>query len=238
MDKELCCYLVTKDVLSQEYPFLEAIYSMLPICNKMIILDGYSKDGSFEILKTISSKNKKISLYQAEWIGKTFGEKILYASKLARKKCNGQYIFQFQANEIIHKDNTNLLESLPEIFPKYQTFSLPYMQFLREIPFTGEHRVRLHKNLEFIGPVGDAWTSGIEKKDLKNLILKDVFRSPKNIVFNAFIVLLFNLSLSIFSLSIITSCVFLLSLVILNEFLILFLFVSIILSSINFIISI
>ncbi len=184
MNKELCCYLVTKDVLSQEYPFLEAIYSTLPICEKMVILDGYSEDGTFEILKTISSKNKKIYLYQAEWIGKTMGKKILYASKLARKKCDCQYVFQFQANEVIHEDTYKLLGSLPEIFPQYKTFSLPYMQFLREIPFTGEYRVRLHKNLDFIGPVGDAWTSGLEIKDLKTLILKDIFRSPKNILLN------------------------------------------------------
>lgn len=60
-------FMIVKNVLKQGYPFVEAIASALPICDEFLISDGYSTDGTFEILKRISSLNKKIRIFRYNW---------------------------------------------------------------------------------------------------------------------------------------------------------------------------
>jgi glycosyltransferase involved in cell wall biosynthesis len=51
--------MIVKDVLSQEYPFVEAIAQALPICDEFLISDGYSTDGTYEVLAEISTSNPR-----------------------------------------------------------------------------------------------------------------------------------------------------------------------------------
>ena len=60
-------FMIAKNVIRQGYPFAEAIASALPICDEFLISDGYSDDGTFEMLQKISSLNKKIKLSRTEW---------------------------------------------------------------------------------------------------------------------------------------------------------------------------
>ena len=60
-------FMITKNVLEQGYPFVEAIASALPICDEFLISDGYSTDGTFEVLQRISRLNPKVKVDQYHW---------------------------------------------------------------------------------------------------------------------------------------------------------------------------
>jgi hypothetical protein len=55
---EISGFMIVRNVISQGYPFLEAIASVLPICDEFLVSDGYSDDGTFEVLSEVSRFNK------------------------------------------------------------------------------------------------------------------------------------------------------------------------------------
>jgi glycosyltransferase involved in cell wall biosynthesis len=156
-------FMIVKDVLEQGYPFVEAIASALPICDEFLISDGYSKDGTYEVLERISSLNPKVKVYRHQWPNKKDITVLADVTNEVRSKCRFQYIFSVQANEVIHELSAPFIKALPSMLPKIETFSFPYMQLLNKYKFTEEFRLRFSKNLPRIVATGDAWTLGTSR---------------------------------------------------------------------------
>uniref|UniRef100_A0A7C2P2D4 Glycosyltransferase family 2 protein n=1 Tax=candidate division WOR-3 bacterium TaxID=2052148 RepID=A0A7C2P2D4_UNCW3 len=173
------CFMIVKDVLSQEYPFLEAIAQALPICDEFLISDGYSTDGTYEILVEISKLNPKIKVYRDRWPPLNKLTVLKDVTNALRKRCSGKYILYVQANEVIHEQSTAIVRELPEIWPNVILFSLPYIQLAGTIKFTEEFRGRLAKNYDFIEAIGDAWTLGLSRSFLKKELLKSLLKPRK-----------------------------------------------------------
>ncbi len=153
-------FMIVKDVLEQGYPFVEAIASALPICDEFLVSDGYSKDGTYEVLEKISSLNPKVKVYRHQWPNKKNLTVLADATNQIRAKCRFKHIFSIQANEIIHEQSVPFIKALPSMLPRVSTFSFPYFQLLNKYKFTEEFRLRFAKNLPEIVAVGDAWTLG------------------------------------------------------------------------------
>jgi len=174
MSKIISCFMIVKDVLSQEYPLLEVIAQALPICDEFLISDGYSTDGTYKILIEISKLNPKIKIYRDHWPSSSELAVLRDATNVLRKRCSGKYIFYIQANEVIHEQSAIMIKALPEIWPNVIFFSLPYIQLIGTIRFTEEFRGRLTKNYDFIEAVSDAWTLGLSKKFIMREALKSL----------------------------------------------------------------
>ncbi len=86
-----------------DYPFIESIKSILPICDEYIIAVGNSDD---ETLGKIQSLNEpKISIIQTEWDESLrIGGKILaQQTDIALKQITGDWGIYLQADEVIHE---------------------------------------------------------------------------------------------------------------------------------------
>jgi hypothetical protein len=92
--------MIVKDVLFQEYPFVEAIAQALPICDEFLISDGFSSDGTYEVLVEISKLNSKIKIYQDPWPPLNSLEVLKIATNILRKRCSGKYIFIFRQRKL------------------------------------------------------------------------------------------------------------------------------------------
>jgi len=177
----ISCFMIVKNVLKQGYPFVEAIASALPICDEFLISDGYSTDGTFEILKRISSLNKKIRIFRYNW-PKTKNLALLgEVTNALRRKCKFDYIFYVQANEVIPEANVELIKALPEMLPTVYTFSFPFIQLVRKYKITEERRLRFSKNLKGIVAIGDAWTLGPGRNFIISEIIKNL-KNPRNLL--------------------------------------------------------
>jgi glycosyltransferase involved in cell wall biosynthesis len=65
-------FIVVRNVVSQGYPFIEAIAAALPICDEFLISDGCSTDETWEALQVLEAFYPgKIRLFQDEWKGST-----------------------------------------------------------------------------------------------------------------------------------------------------------------------
>jgi len=156
-------FMIVKDVLGQGYPFVEAIASALPICDEFLVSDGYSSDGTYEVLEKIKALNPKVKLYRQQWPKKRTANVLTTVTNEVRRKCRFEYIFSVQANEIVHEDSVPFIKALPRMLPYAETFSFPYLQLLNRYKLTEEFRLRFSKNLPSIEAIGDGWTLGTSK---------------------------------------------------------------------------
>lgn len=86
-----------------QYPFLESIQSILPICDEFIIAVGDSHDGTREAILALNSP--KIKIIDTVWDeqmrqgGKIFAQQ----ANIALNACTGDWLFHIQADEAIHE---------------------------------------------------------------------------------------------------------------------------------------
>jgi glycosyltransferase involved in cell wall biosynthesis len=166
-------FMIVRNVLSQGYPFAEAVASGLGICDEFLISDGYSTDGTYEILLEIARANRKVKIYRDLWPEThSFSRVLREATNILRRRALGRYLLNLQANEVVHENSLEFLGILPEIMPKYLTFGLPFTQLLNNHIYREEFRIRFVKNVDYVEAVDDAWTLGIRRsRILRHMIL-------------------------------------------------------------------
>ena len=156
-------FMIVKDALKQGYPFVEAVASSLSICDEFLISDGYSTDGTFEIVQKMAKLNKKIKVFRQEWPAARRYTILGEVTNAIRRKCKYEYMLSIQANEIIHEDSVDFIRELPQMCPKVNTFSFPFWHFFNKYKFYEDFRLRFSKNRPGIVATGDAWSLGPSK---------------------------------------------------------------------------
>lgn len=115
-----------------DYPFLEAIQSVLPICDEFVIAVGDSSDGTKEAIQNL--KSEKIKIIDTVWdLSKRTGG-VIFAeqSNIALDGVTGDWVVHIQADEAIHENDINLLKE--EIIkydkdPRVEGLLMPYYHF-------------------------------------------------------------------------------------------------------------
>lgn len=175
----ISAFINIKDGVKGKYPFVESILSALPLCDQFIVSDGYSTDGTWEVLKKLADSHPKIELVKVEWKSRTNknGEILAKTANETREYCKGDYLYYIQANEVLHEDSIDAIRSLPRRHPKLKLFHIPYnIVFGTNIIGFQEYRLRFVKNIERIKVSGDAMHMCYQRSD----ILKGVMSALKN----------------------------------------------------------
>ncbi len=173
-------FMIVKNVLEQGYPFVEAIASALPACDEFLVSDGYSTDGTYEILEKIVTVNPKVKIYRYRWPEKKNMTVLADVTNEVRNRCQYEYVFSVQANEIIPEIAVAYIKALPIIYPTVNTFSFPFVQLLNNRKLNDEFRFRFSKNLTEVIAIEDAWRLGLDKKYLRKKKLKALL-NPKRL---------------------------------------------------------
>ncbi len=172
-------FTIVKDALKIGYPFVESIASALPICDEFLISEGYSTDGTFEVVQRISDLNKKIKIYRQVWPISRNVRVIGEVTDSIRAACKYDYLFYVQPSEIVHEDSQEFIRALPEMYPDVHTFVLPYWQLLERYKWTEEFRLRFCRNLPEIVTIDDATMLGPSKTFTKSEAFKSLKRPKK-----------------------------------------------------------
>lgn len=131
-----------------DYPFLEAIQSILPICDEFIVVLGDSTDSSREAILNLNSD--KIKIIDSVWDmnnrkgGKVFAQQ----SNIGLDHVTGDWAFHIQADEVIHeKDLPKILKAIHSYNsnPEVEGLLLPFTHFWGTYNYIRTSR-RVHKN--------------------------------------------------------------------------------------------
>lgn len=167
-------FTIVRNAIKFNYPVVESIRSLLPVCDEFIVNVGDSQDATLALIQSI--KDPKIKIICHRW-DMSMGEEVLaYQTNLALKECQGDWAFYLQSDEVIHEDDLKpLVDVMHRELHNQHTDALA----LRWLHFYGSYwryRIdagwfqkndRIIRNNGQIESYGDA--GGFRRKDLKPL---------------------------------------------------------------------
>ena len=94
-------FTIAKNVIKYNYPVLESIQSILPICDEFIVNVGDSQDGTLALIQSLN--DPKIKIIRTQWDLAQKPDMLSYQTNLALKECTGDWAFYVQSDEVIHE---------------------------------------------------------------------------------------------------------------------------------------
>ncbi len=172
-----------KDAIKYDYPIVEAINSVLPICDEFIIAVGKSSDSTLELIKSIPSE--KIRIIETEWdeANREGGRVLAIETKKALAELAGdrEWAFYVKGDEAIHEQ---YLDEVHNAMLKYKDdgrvdgLLFNYMHFYGSYDYVGSsskwynREIRVIRNDKSIYSYRDA--QGFRKGENKKLNVKPI----------------------------------------------------------------
>ncbi len=103
-------FTIVRNAIKYNYPVVESINSILPICDEVILNVGDSEDDTLPLIQSIQSP--KIRIIQNRW-DMSEGTNILSnQTNLALQECRGDWAFYLQTDEVVHEADLPVLKRL------------------------------------------------------------------------------------------------------------------------------
>ena len=167
-------FTIVRNASIYNYPVVESIRSILPLCDEFIVNAGDSKDNTLSLVQSIG--DPKIRIIENIW-DMSMGEKMLsYQTNLALKECKGDWAFYLQSDEVIHEKDLPALKGMMEKClhkEEVDCLRLPWLHFYgsyyryRVDAGWFQKSERIIKNNGAIESCGDA--AGFRRKDGRDL---------------------------------------------------------------------
>ena len=134
-------FTIVRNGIKLQYPFIEAIQSILPICDEFIVNVGKSDDDTLNMIKSIPSE--KIKIVETVWDMSQGPEVLSVQTNEALKHCTGDWAFYVQTDEVIHERDLLKLKQCMERYLKDSNVDALRFRWLH---FYGSHyRYRIDK---------------------------------------------------------------------------------------------
>lgn len=174
-----------RNAILNDYPVIEAISSVLPLCDEFVVAVGKSDDKTLQLIKGIPST--KIKIVETEWNmqlkegGQTFAEETNKA--LDAVSDDVDWVVYIQGDECIHEKYLPVIKREMELTlqdNKVEGLLLKYKHFYGSYDYTAESRrwyrreIRVMKNLPGIRSYRDAQGFRINDRKL-NVKLIDAY---------------------------------------------------------------
>ncbi|MEI7904308.1 MAG: glycosyltransferase family 2 protein [Candidatus Firestonebacteria bacterium] len=168
-------FTIIRNALKYDFPVLEAISSLLPVCDEFVVAVGKSEDDTLSLIKSINSP--KIKIIETVWDEelRKDGKVMAVETNKALAACTGDWCHYIQADEVLHEkdlpkikktlercqDNKNI-EGIEynwiHFYGSYETFQDNRREWYA-------HEIRIIRRRPDIFSFGDAM--GFRKKDEK-----------------------------------------------------------------------
>ncbi|HPT14067.1 MAG TPA: hypothetical protein PK796_04690 [Bacteroidales bacterium] len=102
---KVCGFTIIRNAVKYDYPVVESIRSILPVCDEFLVLAGKSGDGTLELIRNIDSP--KIRIEESVWDDslKEGGKVLAVETNKAFDLIPGDFdwAFYLQADEVVHE---------------------------------------------------------------------------------------------------------------------------------------
>jgi glycosyltransferase involved in cell wall biosynthesis len=175
MKPKISGFTIIRNGVEFDYPFLESIESMRPICDEIIINVGKSTDSTLEVIKNYifqlkDEEQKKFKILETIWPidnpEKRKGGLILSEqTNLALNECCGDWCLYLQADEVLHEKDYDLIldyvkkylldSSINAFVFHYEHFYATY-NIVQKSRSAYRREIRMIRNYKDIVSIGDA----------------------------------------------------------------------------------
>jgi len=171
-------FTIARNVITYDYPIVESIMSILPLCDEFVVAVGKSEDDTLRLINMIS--NEKFKIIETEWDDslRKGGRVLAHETDkaFAAVAPDSDWAFYIQADEVIHeKDHQKIKEALLKYKddPEVEGLLFNYKHFYGSFDFIGDARrwyrkeIRVIKNNKIISSYKDAQGFRINGDKLK-----------------------------------------------------------------------
>ena len=166
-------FTIVRNAIQYDYPIVEAITSILPICDEFVVAVGKSEDDTLALIQGINSP--KIKIIETVWDeslregGRVLADETNKA--LAAISDDTDWAFYIQGDEVMHEDFLPAIKKAMETWvnePKVEGLLFHYRHFYGSYDYIGDSRkwypkeVRVIRNDKAIYSFRDA--QGFQKK--------------------------------------------------------------------------
>ncbi len=178
-------FTIVRNAIKYDYPIVEAITSLLPICDEVIVAVGKSEDETLHLIRSINSP--KIKIIETVWNealregGRVLAEETNKA--FAAISADSDWAFYIQGDEVIHEKYLPVIKNAMEHYKNEKNVDgllLNYTHFYGSYDHVGNSRrwyrreIRIVKNDAAISSYLDA--QGFRKNNKKlNVKLIDAY---------------------------------------------------------------
>ncbi|MBI5464955.1 MAG: glycosyltransferase family 2 protein [Ignavibacteriales bacterium] len=138
-----------------DYPFIESISSLLPLCDEVIVAVGNSEDDTLERLTSLNEP--KIRIIKTIWDDslRSGGAVLAQQTDIALHEIRGDWGIYLQADEVLHEADyptirTTLKEHLPN--QRIEGFVLDYLHFYGRYNLVGASRRWYRREVRIVRP--------------------------------------------------------------------------------------
>lgn len=175
---KVCGFSFIRNALKYDYPIVEAVTSILPVCDHFIIAVGKSEDETPELIRSIGSG--KISIIETEWDeslregGRVLADETNKAFRAIPEEYD--WAFYIQGDECVHEKYLPVIKAGMEEwkdFTDVEGLLFNYLHFYGSYDFVGDSRrwyrreVRIVRNDKAIYSYRDAQGFRKEGRPLK-----------------------------------------------------------------------
>ena len=169
-------FTIVRNAVKYDYPVVESITSILPLCDEFIVCAGNSEDETMKLIESINSP--KIKLIHSIWDdGLREGGKVLAVETnkaFDAVSADSDWAFYIQADEVVHEEYHQEIQTQMEKYKSdlsVEGLLFNYTHFYGSYDFVGDARkwyrkeIRIIRNDKNIRSYRDA--QGFRKNNLK-----------------------------------------------------------------------
>jgi hypothetical protein len=160
-------FTIVRNAVKFEYPIVESIKSILPICDEYIVLVGNSEDETLSLIKSIN--DKKIKIYESEWDENFRKGGVVLSVETNKAKDlishDTDWCFYLQGDEVVHEKYLDIIcENMNRYMNHFEVegLLLKYLHFYGDYKYVADSRkwyrreIRIVRNDKDIKSWGDA----------------------------------------------------------------------------------
>ncbi len=152
-----------RNAVKYDYPVVESIRSVLPLCDEFVVNVGRCEDGTLQLIQSIG--DPKIKIVESVWDETLRKDGLIYSQQtnIALAQCKGDWAFYIQADEVVHEDDLPLLQQSMRRHlgnPAVKGLLFRYLHFVADYwstnPWFYHKAVRIIRNNGEVESCGDA----------------------------------------------------------------------------------
>ena len=148
-------FTIIKNAVMNDYPIVEAIVSILPVVDQMIVAVGKSEDDTLQLIRNIPSD--KIRIIETVWDpnAKKGGEVLSIETNKAFSHISEEYdwAFYIQGDEVLHEQYHPAIRKAAEKYKddkRVEGLLFNYLHFYGTFDYVGDSRKWYHKEVRII----------------------------------------------------------------------------------------
>jgi len=134
-------FTIVRNAVALDFPVVESIRSILPVCEEVVVNVGRSDDGTLELIRGID--DPRVRIVETEW---DWSDKIMALGRetmRAMRACRHPWGISIQADEVLHEAGATILEETVQQVdadPRVEGLLVRYLHFYGDLGTLATHR--------------------------------------------------------------------------------------------------